>query len=176
MVLHNRATISRYQASIPFLRLVIVFTGVSPFPFVAGCFPPSNYCTTALTVRGEVRDEQTNEPIADSPIGGRTITNGQITGGGPALDYNGEPTNAFTEADGTFALKFSATFYEADIPDPCQFTPPDRVQVIIVRDSCEKRIMVEINDETAQFFDRSYPDDTLELKEPVLVPPCDEAP
>jgi hypothetical protein len=142
----------------------------------AGCFPVGESCATALTVRGEVRDAQTNEPIADSPIGGRTITDGLITDGGPAVDSQGEPVRAFTEADGTFALNFALYFYEDDVPEPCEFPPPERVQIIVVRDDCEQRVMVEISNETAQFFDGPYPDDLLELTAPVLVPPCDEVP
>jgi hypothetical protein len=142
---------------------------------MTSCFG-GDYCSTALTVRGEVRDVETGEPIADAPIGGRTITDGLITGGGPAVGYNGEPIMAFTEADGTFALKLFRTFYDADIPEPCEFTMPDRVQIIIVHNGCEQRLMIAINEGTAEFFDREYPDDTLEFKDPILVPPCDVAP
>jgi hypothetical protein len=142
---------------------------------VTGCFE-GPYCSTALTVRGEVRDALTGEPIGDAPIGGRTITNGLITDGGPAVDQRGEPIMAFTEADGTFALKFFGLFYDQEIPEPCKFTAPDRVQIIIVQGDCEQRLMIPIDEDTAQFFDRAYPDDTLELAHPVLVPPCDEPP
>lgn len=145
--------------------------------WMTSCFLPDGaFCSTALTIRGEVRDVQTGEPIADAPIGGRTITNGLITAGGPAVDYNGEPIMAFTEADGTFALKFFKTFYDADIPEPCEFTRPDRVQIIIVRNGCEQRLMIAIGEDTAQLFDREYPNDTLQFNDPILVPPCDEPP
>lgn len=119
---------------------VLAWCGVSGcfWSLLTGCFG-GDYCSTALTVRGEVHDVQTGEPIADAPIGGRTITSGLITAGGPAVDHNGEPIMAFTEADGTFALKFFKTFYGADIPEPCEFTRPDRVQIIIVRNGCEQR-------------------------------------
>jgi hypothetical protein len=141
-----------------------------------GCFPFEDFCSMALTIRGEVRDAETGEPIADAPIGGRTITNGLITAGGPAVNQSGEPVMAFTEADGTFVLKFSEYFYEPDIPEPCEFTRPDRVQIIIVRDGCEERPIIDIDEDTAVFFDREYPNDSMEFTAPVLVRPCAEEP
>lgn len=50
------------------------------------------------------------------------------------------------------------------------FPPPDQVEVIVLRGACEERFMIDINEDTV--VDIEFPDDVIELKEPILVPPC----
>jgi len=47
---------------------------------------------------------------------------------------------------------------------------PDQVEVIVVRDGCEQRFLIDINADTV--VDLSFSDDVIELKDQILVPPC----
>ena len=52
------------------------------------------------------------------------------------------------------------------------FPRPDQVEIIVVRDGCESSFLIDINEETV--VDLDFPDDVIELKDPILVPPCEE--
>ncbi len=57
-------------------------------------------------------------------------------------------------------------------PPPYEFPRPDRVEIIVVRDGCEQAFLIDINEDTV--VDMDFPDDVIELKDPILVPPCEE--
>jgi|CXWL01.1.fsa_nt_gi hypothetical protein len=120
-----------------------------------------------LTIRGVILDAQTNEPIADAPVGATIIIEGQIVGQEPAVDENGLPVGVPSDAIGAFALTVTTDM---------KLARPDRVQLIIVRDGCERRIMVEINEDTAQFVDDEDGPAMLEFTGAILVPPCEQPP
>lgn len=120
-----------------------------------------------LTIRGVILDSQTSEPIADTPVGARTIIDGQIVGRERAVDEHGLPVGVPSDANGAFAVVISQFMKPAR---------PDRVQLIIIRDGCEQRFMIEINDDTARFVEEESSVSVLELTAPILVPPCEQFP
>jgi hypothetical protein len=120
-----------------------------------------------LTIRGVVADAQTRIAIVDAPIGVITITEGQITGAARAVDDAGEPLGITTDANASFVLSVDSF---SRIPNP------DRLQIIVVRNGCEQRLMIGINDENSQFYQDESLGSVLELNEPIFVPPCEESP
>ena len=51
-----------------------------------------------------------------------------------------------------------------------EFPRPDRVEVIVVREDCEFSFLIDINEDTV--VDMTFPEDVIELKDPILVPAC----
>lgn len=119
-----------------------------------------------LTIRGVILDAQTNEPIADAPVGATIIIEGQIVGREAAVDENGQPIGVPSDQNGAFALTVTTDM---------KLARPDRVQLIIVRDGCEQRLMIEISENTSVFSEDSVPSE-LTLLEPILVALCDQSP
>lgn len=127
----------------------------------------SSDCLVGLFVRGRVIDADTMAPVPGALIGGRSFTNNEVTDHFPPT-YNGSPYFPPTSADGLFQFDFS------DLA-PCQgysFPRPDEIEIIVVRDGCEQGFTIAINADTV--VDVNFPNDTLELKEPILVPACPE--
>lgn len=151
----------------------IVSWVIALVPFLgAGCAD----CGNALQVRGRLLDAESGEPLAGAIIGGRSSTDGLETDHAPPLIFNGEPGGPPSDAVGSFVLEFTNYFGSCPAPD---FPRPDQVEIIIIRDGCEQQIsvMIEINEDTAQFVDGEFPgDEVLELTDPILVPPCEELP
>jgi hypothetical protein len=120
-----------------------------------------------LTIRGVIRDAQTNEPIADAAVGATTIIEGQIVGEVLAVDERGLPYGIPTDTNGAFAVIVSQSSRPAR---------PDRIQLIIVRDGCEQRLMIEINEDTAHFVEVESSLNAVEITDPILVPACEPSP
>jgi hypothetical protein len=57
----------------------------------------------------------------------------------------------------------------SDVPS---FPPPDEIVVTVVRQACTQQFTIGINEDTV--VDVDFPDDVIELKDPILVPPCEE--
>jgi len=65
-----------------------------------------------------------------------------------------------------------------------RFPTPTRIEVIVVRDGCEQTFSIDINDDTVvsipsdeidpEIVDPNFQNDAVELREPILVPPCPE--
>jgi hypothetical protein len=138
---------------------------------LTGCLLSFGDCGISLTVSGRLLDSDTSQPIQGAALGGRTITDGMTTDGGlPSFTPDGEPRIA-SGVDGAFMMLF------VEALGPCgprlrEFTRPDQVEIIVLRDGCEQRSMIEVNEDTV--VDLSFPNRTLELKDPILVPPCEE--
>lgn len=134
---------------------------------ISGCSTAD--CFNALVINGKVLDDATMQPLAGIPFGGRTITDSSTT-------ISIEPSvGIITAEDGGFELPFVNAFV------PCHpssdFPRPVQLEIIILRDGCEQRLMIEINEATAQFVDGEFPgEEVLELTEPILVPPCEQSP
>ena len=126
-------------------------------------------CMSLLFVRGTLLEETTGAPIARAPVGGRAFASDKeldftvpvTTFGGP----NGPPSGE----DGSFLLAFSTPLMGCP---SAPFPRPDQVEIIVVRDGCESSFLIDINEDTV--VDLSFPDDVIELKGPILVPPCEE--
>lgn len=134
---------------------------------ISGCSTAD--CFNALIIHGKVLDEATMQPLAGVPVGGRTITDSSTT-------FSIEPSfGIITAENGAFELPFINAFV------PClpssTFPKPDQLEIIIIRNGCEQRLMIEINEDTAQFVDGEFSgEEVLELIGPILVPPCVEPP
>ena len=77
------------------------------------------------------------------------------------------------DEDGTFKITFTR------LSESCQdvfteFLQPDRIEIIVARGDCQYTFSIDINEDTV--VDMAFPDDTLELKDPILVPPCELEP
>ena len=137
---------------------------------LAGCYACA-HGSAVLYVRGQLLDAETLQGISDAALGGRAFTNGEETDWVPALIFDGSPNLPPPEADGTFQVEFTRS------PHSCmdvvtEFPRPDQVEIIVVRDGCEQTFLIEINEDSV--VDMSFPDDVLELKEPILVEACAE--
>ena len=127
-----------------------------------------------LSVHGKVLDAETLEPATDAAVGGRSFTAGEETNWAPALIYDGTPNGPAPEDDGTFVV-----WFESPASAPCEacapeFPRPDRIEIIVARGDCQYTFSIDINEDTV--VDMTFPEDTLELKDPILVPPCELEP
>ena len=120
---------------------------------------------------GQLLDEATLSPVADAAIGGRSFTVGVETDYTPPFtslgDLNGPPSGV----DGGFETEFWTGIVPCDPPP--EFPRPDEVELIVARDECVFVFTIEINEETV--VDMTFPDDVIELIEPILVPACEAA-
>ncbi len=123
-----------------------------------------------VLVRGWLADRVTGEPLANVAVGGRSFTNGEVTDVIPALTIFGDSNGPPPDENGMFELPFRKTLVSCTVAS--SFPPPDQVEIIVVRDGCEQTFLIEINEDTV--VDMDFPDDVIELKDPILVPPCDE--
>lgn len=112
-------------------------------------------------------DAGSGAALTEASIGGRSFIDGVENDIAPVFVRE-------LDADGSFGIVFSTYFGRCPVPD---FPRPDQLEIIVVRDRCEQRVTIEINEDTAQFVDGEFPgEEVLELKDPILVPPCDESP
>lgn len=180
MVPRERCPRRGRQERLEVLILASVFVSL-PLLGCWNCFFPGDF-VDYVVVRGKVLDADTLEGLSDTPIGVRTLTAGEVIGfvSGVASDRSGlkSPPIPLTGVDGTFAFSFTAGFREPcttilgpRVPTP-DFPRPDQIEVTVVRDACEQSFLIDINEDTV--VDLSFPDDVIELKDPILVPPCEE--
>jgi hypothetical protein len=119
-------------------------------------------------------DAESGAAVAGAILGGRSFTEGAETDQVPPLIFNGTPNLPLSEADGSFVLSFGTSIVPCN-PAP-NFPRPDQLEIIILRDGCEQRLVIEINDDTGRFIDGEFSDYALELTDPILVPPCEQPP
>jgi len=78
--------------------------------------------------------------------------------------------------DGTFSVSRSTL---GGCPPP-PYRTPDRIEITVLRDTCETTYSIDVNDDTVDDLGTTDQDEgaasnhTIELKEPILVPPCEE--
>ena len=135
-----------------------------------GCLP-CPLTGVRLFLRGKVLDAETLRGATDAAVGGRTFTEGEETDRVSPLIYDGSATFPPPEEDGTFQVEFNLNSPSCG-PPILEFPRPDQVEVIVVRDGCEQTFIIEINEDTV--VDMDFPDDVIELKDPILVGPCEE--
>ena len=134
-------------------------------------------CWDTLLVQGHVLDLDAMRPLVQSAVGGRTFTDGEETDSRSALISGGTPRFPAPSADGSFQVEFITPFMPCTTPPVLEFPVPDQVEIIVVRDDCEQTFLIDINEGTAVFTDDAdgaIPHDVLELRDPILVPACDE--
>jgi len=120
-------------------------------------------------------DAESGAFVAGAILGGRSFTGGVETDNVPPLIFDGTPNGPPSQTDGSFILEFGTSIVPCSPPP--SFPRPDQLEIIVLRDGCEERFMIEINEDTAQFLNGEFPgDEVLELTDPILVPPCDQPP
>ena len=135
---------------------------------VVGCIHGD--CWPTLRVRGKLLDTNRLEGATDAAIGGRAFSDGEVTDFVPPFIYDGSPAFPPPEEDGRFLLAFTSSAVLCSLNMP-GFPRPDRIEIIVARGDCQYTFSIDINEDTV--VDMTFPDDTLELKDPILVPPCD---
>ncbi len=120
-----------------------------------------------LPVRGRLVDAESGGAVTGAIVGGRSFTDGAETAIVP-LDA------PVSDADGSFVLSFGMTIVPCR-PPPL-FPRPDQLEIVILRDGCEQTVTIEINEDSAQFVDGEFSINELVLTDPILVPPCNQAP
>ena len=137
-----------------------------------GCGPCA-FNIEGLSVHGRILDNQTLEGATDTVVGGRTFTDDEETAFRAPVIYDSRPTARVPQEDGEFEIGFSRS------SKSCQdfvyeFPRPDRIEIIAARGDCQYTFSIDINEDTV--VDMTFPEDTLELKDPILVPPCELEP
>ncbi len=140
---------------------------------IPGC-TEGDECAAAFYVFGTLLDADAGTGIVDATVAGQAFTNGERTGfrSGRIPPTSGllpEPAE-----DGSFELVFN-TFDQFPCPPhgPRPFPRPDQIEVIVVRDGCVQRVVIEVNEDTAFDIDSGFGNvDIIELKDPILVAPC----
>jgi hypothetical protein len=139
-----------------------------------GCIPSCLFGDAygTLFVIGRLRTPETDSPPAGGTVSVRTFTASSETARAEAVVFGEQPTPGLPapRKEGEFVAPLST----ADLGPACRpptFPRPDRVEVIIVRDGCEQSFFIDINADTV--VDLTFPDDIIELKNPILVPPCE---
>ena len=143
---------------------IVAFLGLSN---ILGCVFAD--CGDMLTLRGQLLDEETLTPVTDVYLGGRSFTSDEETCAITPFTRWGDPRVPPPQEDGVFEVQFSIGLVPCDPPP--QFPRPDQVEVIVVRGECEFSFLIEINEDTV--VDMDFPDDVIELKDPILVPACE---
>ena len=130
----------------------------------------------SFIVRGKLLDTETLEGLSGAALAGRTLTNGQESAVEVAFRLDGTPTFPLTAEDGSFRIRFFVSPRCSELRDPGfvppEFPNPDQLSIIVVRDACEQTFLIDINEDAV--VDLSFPDDVIELKDPILVPPCED--
>ena len=125
-------------------------------------------------VTGSILDSDSMQGLSDAFIGGRILTEGVETVFVPAVFGHGEPSLPAPSPEGTFRVPFGK--YEGfSFPGPLpeiDLPAPDQVEVIAVRGDCEQSFLIDLNEDTV--VDLTFPENGIELREPILVPPCEE--
>jgi len=133
----------------------------------SGCVSPGILATVRL-LRASLLDRDSLDPPTDvMRIVAETFTEGERTGGG-----DGGDRVLPSPEDGSFELRVLSRDTSSSPSDVPSFPPPDEIVVAVVRQACTQEFTIEINEDTV--VDLSFPDDVIELKDPILLPPCAE--
>jgi hypothetical protein len=138
-----------------------------------GCIPSCLFgdARGTLFVIGQLATAETDAPFAGGTVSVRTFTASSETARAEAVLFGAQPTPGLPapRKEGEFVAPLSTDLGPACRPPT--FPRPDQVEVIVVRDGCEQSFVIDINADTV--VDLRFPDDVIELKDPILVPPCE---
>jgi len=116
--------------------------------------------------------------IEGAAVGGRLFTHGELSTETIPRFSDGSPMAPFTDADGVFTTAFivggtplCATQLGPPLPSPL-LPPPDEIEIVVIREECERSIVIPVTEDTV--VDLSFPGRLIELKDPILIPPCEE--
>jgi hypothetical protein len=143
----------------------IMCTSVLLMRVVGGCVCADFGVT--FPVRGTLVDA-----VSDKPLAGVTYA-GQLFCGGDRIlpEASGFPPSG---ADGSFAMDLGGLLGGICSPFPVanpmiRCTRPDQIEVIVIRDNCEQRILIDITEETVE---EDVATESFRLRRSVPVPPC----
>ncbi len=137
---------------------------------VAGCFPCGIF-VDEKTFRGRIVDADTGQGIGTAVVSTKTLTDGEQTGFGSTLTAFGEQP---PDVNGQFELRITSDETTSSClqrPSPPTLLPPDQLEITVTRDNCEQMITIGISEDTV--VDITFPNDLIELKDPILVPACE---
>ncbi|MEK6675746.1 MAG: hypothetical protein AABZ47_08835 [Planctomycetota bacterium] len=137
-------------------RVAALLGGVCFFLLNSTCIHRD--CFPYLNLRGQVLDAETQNPLSEVTIRGRSLNDGQLPLGFYTEDMQ-------TVVNGTFLVSFDD---ERGICEP--FPIPDQVEITVVLSTCDRVFLIEVNADT--FVDPTFPMMEGELRESILVPPC----
>ena len=159
-------------------KIVLLLAAGVVIPHEVGCGPCWD-AAVGYTIRGKLVDRDTREPISDAAWGVSSLAGGDTITYQPAVLSDGSQNTPPLDEDGSFtSLLFEGLWgscYRWETPQalkPPELTRPDQIEVTVVRDGCEQRFLIDLNADTV--VDMEFPDDVIELKDPILVGPCDE--
>jgi hypothetical protein len=118
---------------------------------VLGCIP---FGPATVRVQGTVLDSISQLPLPFATVSVRLINPGRELGSGES-----------TVSDGRFIV---------DISVPAESGRTSEIEIIFVEDECEERYL--LNSEDDILVEVGLGTLVLEVKDPILVPPCDQAP
>jgi len=135
------------------------------------CLFPVDRIATAV-VQGTIIAADTQRGLSTALVGGQLVTDEEVT---QSLNPSNE---RIVSGDGSFGLLFIEGFTPScrtpigpPLPPP-QIPAPTQIRIVVVQEVCEYQFMFDVNGEN--FVDPDAPDGVLELRQPVLVPPCEE--
>jgi len=130
-------------------------------------------CGLMMTVQGRVLDAASGTPITDATVGVSVLKKDE-QGNYVAL-FLGSDKPGYAQPsveDGTFTV----TFVTLGPCPPITLPLPDRIEIVVQRDTCETTYTIDVSADTVvDLGTTSTPGSTthaLELKDPILVPAC----
>lgn len=163
-------------------RRVIIHSAICLPTLILGTGCPA--CVDGVygfTVSGTFVDGETGAPVGDNGYSLVLRRDGQevaIAAFAPGSDAGA----AVADANGDFSIqaveggwggcRLIGLFprWSFEIPEPTH--PDEAVFTVSRRESCEQVVTVPINEDTV--VDRTFPNDTIEFRDPIAVPPCEQ--
>ncbi len=139
----------------------IIMVGSSCWLPVETCAPAANP-NGYLRLRGVLLDAATLEPLGGIVLDARLRTGGEVT--------TRKPNPPATDGSGTIVLRMRAIGPNCE-PEP-DLPPPEQLRVVVPLDQCTHVFTIEVSEEN--FVDLAFPDQIMELRNPILVPACRE--
>jgi len=159
-------------------RLCLLLPGAMLGACVLGGCAPCGLTRGFLILEAQIVDDGTGTAISNASIGGSLFTADEETSYRDPQGPVGTGDMLPPDAEGQFRLAFGAPELGSVCGVPpfqriieSEFPTPDLLELIVVRDGCEQRLTVDLNEDTV--VDMSFPDNVLELKEAILVPACE---
>jgi len=129
-------------------------------------------CGLILTIQGQLLDADGTTPVSGAIVGGRIFFPDGQTDYVSLFAFDGTPNALSSMEDGSFKVEFATLG-----PCPPGVRPsPDRIEVLVQRDTCETTYAIDVNDATVVDLgttaEGGASNHTIELKEAILVPAC----
>jgi len=136
---------------------------------------------TTFTVRGLVLFTDTEEPAAERLISLKLLKEGETVGRSnfpvPTSVAAKLPVAISTNPDGSFAIvmrndKVACSSLIFDTPTAVKNpVVPDQMQIRLSIDGCLEEFLIDLTEDTV--VDITFPENIIELKDPILVAPCE---